>query len=516
VNVVVIGGGHNGLATAFYLAKAGLKPIVLEAGKECGGGAATLEIHPGFRCPALSHHTPLWRHVVSDMALGRHGLQVLHPATETFSPGMDSAPLVVPTDRRQAADAIRRISAADAAAYASYRTAMEGIAGVLGTLLTTAPPDIDRPTAGDAWALLKAGRRYRALDRRDRFRLLRWAPMAVSDLTSEWFESDLLCAATAGPALSGTSLGPRSAGSGLVLLLHEATRTMAGGVWRPRGGPGALARAMAASARAAGADIRTATRVEQIVITDERAAAVIADGERIDAAAVVSAVDPKTTFLDLIDPADLAPEFLRKIRNYRASGTLGKVNLALSALPPFGAAPDELSGRIQIGPAIDYLERAFDHVKYGEMSQDPWLDVTIPSILDADLAPAGAHVMSIYVHYAPYQLRHGDWASERETLLANALRVLERFAPGIRSMLVAAHVLTPTDLESAYGFHRGHIHHGELAMDQIATMRPLLGYARYGSPVAGLYLCSGGTHPGGFMTGVSGKLAAREIIGALS
>jgi phytoene dehydrogenase-like protein len=393
---------------------------------------------------------------------------------------------------------------------------MEAIAGVLGTILTTTPPDIDRPTAGDAWALLKTGRRYRALDRRDRYRLLRWAPMAVSDLTREWFDSDLLCAATAGPALSGAMLGPRSAGSGLVLLLQEATRTIAGGVWRPRGGPGALGRAMATSAHAAGADIRTATRVEQIIISDERAVAVIADGKRIDAAAVVSAVHPKTTYLDLIDPAELTPEVLAKIRNYRASGTLAKVNLALSALPPFGAAPEELSGRIQIGPALDYLERAFDHVKYGEMSDEPWLDITIPSILDPDLAPGGAHVMSIYVHYAPYHLRQRDWASEREALLANVLGVLDRFAPGIRSLLVAARVLTPADLESAYGFHRGHIHHGELAMDQIAMMRPVLGYARYGSPVADLYLCSGGTHPGGFMTGVSGKLAAREIIGALS
>jgi phytoene dehydrogenase-like protein len=392
---------------------------------------------------------------------------------------------------------------------------IEQIAGVVGSVLQSRPPDIDGPGIQDLWNLVKTGRRFRALDRKSRYRLLRWGPMPVADLAREWFTSDVLCATIAGPAISGSMLAPRSAGSGLVLLLHEAARQLAGGAWQARGGPGAVTQAMAAAAIAAGAEVRTSTRVEQIVVAEDRVAAVIAGGERIAAGGVVSAIDPKTTFLRLMDASDLTPDFLTKIRNYRAAGTVAKVNLALSALPDFGVPPVTLGGRIHIGPHMDYMERAYDHAKYGEFSEHPWLDVTIPSVLDPALAPAGAHVMSIYAHYAPYRLRTGDWATLRQPLLQNVLAALERFAPGIGALVVAAQVITPADLESEYGFHGGHIFHGELALDQIATMRPLLGHARYAGPVRGLHLCSAGTHPGGFMTGVSGKLAAREIIRSL-
>jgi len=515
VTVVVIGGGHNGLAAAFYLARAGLKPIVLESRATCGGGGITSELHPGFRCPALSHHTPLWSLVTRDMELARHGLEVLRPAVETFAPDLDGPPLVIHDDPRQASDAIRLVNAADAEAYPRYRAVMGAISGVVASLLQSPPPDIDRPAARDLWNLLKTGRRFRALERRSRYRLLRWGPMPVADLAREWFQSELVCASLAGPAVSGTMLGPRSAGSGLVLLLHEATRQLAGGAWRARGGPGALTTAMAAAAGAAGAEIRTSARVEQIVVANDRVSGVVAAGRRIDADAVVSAVDPKTTFLTLMDPADLAPDFLSKVRHYRAAGTVAKVNLALSALPSFGGRPEWLAGRIHVGPHLDYMERAFDHAKYGEISERPWLDVTIPSVLDPDLAPAGAHVMSIYAHYAPYRLRGTDWTAAQKPLLRNVLDTLERFAPGLGALVVAAQVVTPAELESEYGFHGGHMYHGELALDQMATMRPLLGHARYAAPVSGLFLCSAGTHPGGFMTGASGKLAAHEIVGAM-
>lgn len=515
MTVVVIGGGHNGLAAAYYLARAGLKPIVLEARPGCGGGAITTELEPGFRCPALSHHTPLASDVARDMALGRHGLQVLRSDIDTIAPSLDRAPLVAYLDPAKAGESIRQLNAPDGAAYPSYRAVIEQVAGVVASLLQSPPPDIDHPGAHDLWNLLKTGRRFRALERKSRYRLLRWGPMPVADLAREWFQSELLCASIAGPAVSGTMLAPRSAGSGLVLLLHEATRQLAGGSWCARGGPGAVTQAMAAAARAAGADIRTSTRVEQIVVAQHRIAGVIAGGQRIDAGAVVSAIDPKTTFLRLMDPAHLAPDFLSKIRNYRASGTIAKVNLALSALPDLGVPPETLAGRIHIGPHMDYLEHAFDHAKYGEMSEQPWLDATIPSVLDPGLAPAGGHVMSIYAHYAPYRLRNSDWAAARQPLLQNVLAVLERFAPGIGRLVVAAQVITPADLESEYGFHGGHVFHGELALDQIATMRPLLGHARYAGPVRGLYMCSAGTHPGGFMTGASGRLAAHAIIRAL-
>jgi phytoene dehydrogenase-like protein len=515
VTVVIIGGGHNGLAAAFYLARAGLKPIVLEARATCGGGAITTELAPGFLCPALSHHTPLASSVARDMALGRFGLQVLRSDVDTFAPATDGPPLVTSHDISKAVESIRRHNAADAAMYSTYRSVIDQIAGVVASLLQLPAPEIDRPGMHDLWNLLKTGRRFRALDRKHRYRLLRWGPMPVADLAHEWFQSELLCASIAGPALTGTMLAPRSAGSGLVLLLREAARQLAGGSWSARGGPGAVTQAMAAAAGDAGADIRTSTPVEQIIVSNDRVAAVIAGTQRLAADAVISAVDPKTTFLRLMDPADLAPDFLSKIRNYRAHGTVAKVNLALTGLPAFGVPPEALGGRIHIGPHMDYLEHAFDHAKYGETSAKPWLDITIPSVLDPGLAPAGAHVMSIYVHYAPYRLRGADWTAARQPLLRSVIDTLEQYAPGLRALVAEAEVITPADLETEYGFSGGHIFHGELTLDQIATMRPLLGYARYVSPVRGLFMCSGGTHPGGFMTGLSGKLAARDIIRSL-
>ena len=524
-SILIIGGGHNGLAAAFYLAKAGLKPVVLEAREEVGGGAVTSQLHPGFHCPTLAHHTSIWTHIVRDMDLPRHGVEFLRPAVATFAPDPGGPSLVVHEDTLRTADGMRRHHPKDADAYAAYRATIEQLAAVVASVLSAPAPSISSPDAGDLWNLLKTGRSFRALGRRNSYRLLRWAPMPVADLAREWFESELLNASIAGPAVSGTMLGPRSAGSGLMLLLQEANRLLAGRASRVRGGPGALTRAMAAAAREAGADIRTATRVERIAVKDERVSGVIANGREIPADAVVSAIDPKTTFLQLMDPVDLTPDFLLKIRHYRAAGTVAKVNLALSALPAFrgtdeagrdAATREMLAGRIHIGPSLDYLERAFDHAKYGELSEEPWLDVTIPSVLDPGLAPEGAHVMSIYAHYAPYRLKHHDWSASKDTLLSRVLATLEAFAPGVTAAVIAADVMTPADLESQYGFHGGHIFHGELALDQLVTMRPLLGYSRYHGPVHGLFLCSAGTHPGGFMTGASGRLAAREIVRAVA
>jgi phytoene dehydrogenase-like protein len=308
-------------------------------------------------------------------------------------------------------------------------------------------------------------------------------------------------------------LGPRSAGSALVLLLRETHRRLAGGrALRARGGPGAVTRALADAARAAGAAIDTNAPVERILLRDGRAAGVQVGGRTVDADIVVSSADPRTTFERLIDPVELMPDFASKVRNYRTAGTVAKVNLALSALPSFGVDAAALSGRIHLGPELDDLERAFDHAKYGELSAVPWLDVTIPSIADPELAPPGAHVASIYVHYAPYRLRVGSWPAMRDTLLATTLGALERYAGDIRRLVVAAQVVTPEELETTYGFAGGHIFHGELALDQLFTMRPILGHARYATPVPGLFLCGAGTHPGGFMSGASGRLSAHEIL----
>jgi phytoene dehydrogenase-like protein len=515
-NVVIVGGGHNGLTAAFYLAKAGLKPLVLERRDTVGGGAVTRELHPGFKFPALTHSTGLlWKDIAADMQLAGHGVEFLRSDAQVFAPAADGRALVLYNDVHRSVESIRAFSEKDAAAYPAYREAMTRVSSVIASLLATTPPSIESPTAGDAWNMLRTGRKFRALGKKDGYRLLRWAPMPVADLVHEWFETEVLSAAIAAAGISGAMLGPWSAGSALVLLLREANRRLAVGA-QVRGGPGALTHAMARAAETAGAQIRTGVTVERIIVRDDRVTGVaLSSGEEIQARAVISAADPKTTFLRLIDPVDLTPDFAAKIRNYRSQGTVAKVNLALSGLPAFGDA-SVLSGRIHIGPEIDYLERAFDHAKYGEFSSEPWLDVSIPSILDPQLAPAGSHVMSIYAHFAPFALRGTTWDAQRGHLEQTVMHTLARYAPAVDRQVIASQVITPAELERDYGFFGGHIFHGELALDQLLSMRPLLGHAQYRGPIAGLYLCSAGTHPGGFFTGGAGRNAAREIARDLS
>jgi phytoene dehydrogenase-like protein len=523
MTTVVIGAGHNGLAAAFYLAKAGLEPIVFERADTIGGGAVTGELHPGFRCPTLNHHAGLSSDLIADMELARHGVEFLESTVEVFAPALAGPAAVVYRDDRRTAQALRAVHATDAARYATYRSSLAAVCRMLGSLLTAPAPGIDEPDVRDIWNLLQAGRQFRALGTNNAYGVLRWAPMPAADFAGEWFESDLLRATVAAPGLSGTMFGPRSAGSALVLLLREATRMLCDGSTRVRGGPGALTMGMAEAARVAGATIQTGVPVERIIVEGGRVAGVIVGGRHIPARAVVSATDPKTTFLELIDPGDLSPDFLLKIRAYRASGTVTKVNLALSTLPTFNGgtasgsdsrnSAELLAGRIHIGPDLDYLERAFDHAKYGEISEEPWLDVTIPSILDSTLADAG-HVMSIYAHYTPYRLRAGSWPAMKDAVLKGVLATLERFAPGIGGLVLSAEVITPVELETDYGFHGGHIFHGELSLDQLSVMRPQLGYSRYQGPIPGLFMCSAGTHPGGFMSGSSGKLAAHTVVKA--
>jgi phytoene dehydrogenase-like protein len=516
MNVVVIGGGHNGLAAAFYLSRAGFKSLLLEQRTLVGGGAVTGALHPGFQCPTLSHHVSVWRDVAADMQLERHGLALLRSPVETFAPAATGPAAVIYRDDAHTSEGLASSHRNDADVFPKYRAAMEAMSRVLAPLLTAPPPDIDHPDGRDVWNLAKVGLRFRGLGGRDAYRLLRWAPMPIADFTSEWFESELLRAMVCASGISGVMFGPRSAGSTLVHLLRDTNSRLAGGAGQARGGPGAVTAAMASAARAAGAEIQVDTRVDRIAVTEGRVTAVIAGGREYPADAVVSAIDPKTTFLRLVDPTDLSSDFASKMRNYRAAGTMAKVNLALSALPAFaGATPELLSGRIHIGPDPDYLEKAFDHAKYGELSEEPWLDACIPSILDPALAPAGAHVMSIYVHYAPYRLRGADWHGMKETLSRRVVNTLERVAPGIGRLVIASQVITPLELETIHGFAGGHIFHGELALDQLMTMRPLLGYSRYSSPVRGLHMCGAGTHPGGLMSGGSAKLASNAIIRSL-
>jgi len=315
-------------------------------------------------------------------------------------------------------------------------------------------------------------------------------------------------------------MGPWSAGSGAVLLLNAAIDAAPGGSSvMVKGGPGALALAMAEAARGADVQIRTSAAVSRILVGDGKAAGVVlADGTEIAADAVVSNADPKRTFLGLVDPMDLDPGFLTKARNYRSRGTVAKVHLALNTVPVFRgvADPADLHGRILVAPGIDYLERSFDAWKYGELPQEPFLDISIPTLSDPSLAPAGKHVMSVHVQFVPYTLA-GDrsWSDARQALAATVLATLEKYSPGIGSAIETAQVLSPVDLEQNYGLTGGQIYHGEPSLDQVFTMRPILGWARYRSPIENLFLCGCGTHPGGGITAASGQNAAREIALAL-
>ena len=522
-DVIIVGGGHNGLVAAFYLAKTGFKPLVLERRAQVGGAATTEEFHPGFRCSTLAHNTgPLRADIVRDMQLESHGLKLTSPDISTVSLLPDGRALVLYTDAKRAAQEIAQWSQKDATSYADFGTALGKIGKVIGEALTLTPPNIDNPSSVDLWGMLKTGRSIRNLGKKDLYRVLRWGPMAAADLVSEFFDTEPLRATIAARGIFGTFLGPWSAGSALVLMLRAAADpSPAGSVQFPAGGAGSITLAMAAAAKQAGAEIRTGADIAEIRVKDGIATGVVlTSGEEISARAVVSNADPKRTLMRLVDPSHLAPDFLQKIRNYRCVGTVAKINLALSALPEFTALKTKgngnlLQGRIQISPEIDYLERAFDESKYGNFSRYPYIEITFPSLSDPALAPPGRHVMSIYMQYAPYTLKNSDWESQRTALGETVVKTIAQYAPNLPQTILRHQIITPRDLEETYGLTGGHIFHGELALDQFFTMRPLLDWARYRTPVDRLYLCGSGTHPGTGLTGGSGANAAREIVKAL-
>jgi len=519
--VVLIGGGHNALITAFYLAKGGFKPLVLERREMVGGGAITEEFYPGFKASTLAHTLgPLRTEIGRDMEIDKFGCEILYPGPRIFAPMPDGGSLLFWNDNAKTARGIAKISERDSLKYMEFADALDHLTGVLDQLVSITPPAIDKPTPEDLWTLFKTGRNVRMLGKKGIFDLLRWAPMAVADFVSEFFETELIRAVIAARGIFGTALGPWSAGSTAVLLLRAASDTHPVGTASfPRGGLGSFTRALAESAKQAGAEIRTDAEVQHIRIKDGAVTGVVlTNGEEIIVDAVASGLDPKRTFFHLIDPSQLDPTFANRLKNFRSNGTVAKVNLALGGLPTFSALdPTEgfleaLSGRIHIGPDIDYLERAFDASKYGEFSPAPYLDVVIPTILDPELAPEGRHILSACVQFAPYKLREGDWDLCRRELGSVVIRTLSNYAPDLPSLVEGMQVITPKDLETSYSFTGGHIFHGELALDQLFTMRPVLDWARYKTPIRGLFLCGSGTHPGNGLTGASGANAAREII----
>ena len=513
-DVIVIGAGHNGLVAASRLARAGLRTLVVEARADAGGSCITEEFHPGFRVSTLAHSAQPASIVLDELGLAGYGLELIGPNPYLFAPMPDGRSLVLSTDPVITAESIEQFSKADARTYPEYRSTLARIGVFVSDVLAASPPDIERSQRSDLWSMLRLGRRLRALGKKDAYRLLRWGPMSAADFVSEWFESDPLRAVYASRGIFGTSLGPHSAGSTAVLLVQAALGTPR----LVRGGLGAFSSALAAAARTAGAELRLGSPVARIDVQNGRAVGVTLEtGEMLRSQIVVSNVDPRQTLLRLVDPVSLEPGFLARVRSYRAAGTVAKINLALSDLPRFTSAPSSnnpaaLSGSIHIGPSIEYLERAFDASKYGNWSARPYLDITIPSLSHPALAPAGAHVMSINAQFAPYRLRATDWAAASEPFADAVIDTLAEYAPDIRRAILHRQIITPADLESRYRLTGGHIFHGELALDQLFTMRPLLGWARYRMPITGLYLCGAGTHPGYGVTGLPGWLAAGEIL----
>ena len=507
---IVIGAGHNGLVCAATLARAGRRVLVLEAAARIGGAAATREFAPGYRVSSGAHLLHLMPDaLLRELQLESHGLTwaARQMTTTLLTPG--AAPTLLDEG----------LSRTDGAAFADYQARMRRYAGALAPMLSRAPPRLGTSHWSDRFALLNMAWQVRKLGRRDMRDLLRIGGMNVYDLLQEYFDSDALKGALGLDAVLGANFGPRSPGTVLTLLYRLAGEHAAGAgegrsaLSQPNGGMGALCDALAKAAGAAGAVIRTHSPVAAVLVENDRAAGVqLSNGERIASRQVISNADPKTTFLGLLGTRHLDTGFVRRVNHIRSRGLAAKLHLALKGLPPFTAIrAAQLQGRLMLAPSLQHLEHAYNHAKYGEFSAAPVMEITVPSVNDASLAPAGHHVLSAVVQYAPYALKSG-WDSGRPAFLNAALDVLEGVAPGLRECIVAAEVLTPLDIEREFGIHGGHWHHGDLAFDQFMMVRPVPGAAQYRTPVEGLFLCGAGCHPGGGVMGLAGRNAARRVL----
>ncbi|OGO48987.1 MAG: hypothetical protein A2W37_03000 [Chloroflexi bacterium RBG_16_63_12] len=519
-DAIIVGAGHNGLTTAAYLAKAGLKVLVLERRPVVGGAVVTEEIFPGFKFDTCAHGGQLRPDIVRDLGLAQHGLEIVSAHPTLFAPQPDGRQLLLSQGIAQTVESIERFSRADAKQWPAFVALLSKVAALLNEAYALTPPRVPAITPAEMPALAQLGLKLRGLGRKDMMEAVRMLPMSVAELLDEWFESDALKGAIGAFGVHGVMQGPMSGGTAFVLLHHWAIN---GGLFRPtvRGGMGQIANALANAARAWGAEIRVGVEVAQIMVRGERAIGVaLASGEEINARLVISNADPRRTFVGghkeppLLDSMELDPSFVRAVQNIRMRGASAKVNLALDGLPQFTAAPDAnaLRGTIIISPSLQYLERAYDDAKYGDCSQQPYLEIRIPSLIDPSLAPAGQHVMSVWAQYTPYRLRDASWDKVREAFGDMIIVTLADYAPNLQSLILHSQVLTPLDLESTYGLTEGNIHHGEMMLDQLLFMRPVPGWAQYRTPIENLYLCGAGTHPGGGVSGANGRNAARQIL----
>jgi phytoene dehydrogenase-like protein len=510
--IVVVGGGHNGLACAAYLARARREVVVLEAAPQVGGAAVTREFAPGFRVSGCAHVChQLDRGIARELKLDTHGLKFARTGLKTVALAPSGDHLVLDGGTLVAGT----IPETDRQGLAAYRARMLRFARVVGRQHNRRPPRLGGGGRRDLAGAALLGLDIRRLGRDEMREFLRIAGINVYDVLEEIFESPLLKGALAIDAVLGANLGPRSNNSVLSLLHRLSGEAQGnGGISLPEGGMGAISDALAAAARAAGATIRTGTAVRRITLDGDRVAGVeLEDGEKIAAGIVVSNADPARTLLGLVGARHLETGFVHRIRHFRSKGMAAKLHLALEAMPSFARLSAELAGeRLVVAPDLAYLEHAFDAAKYGECSSNPALEITVPSMHDRTLAPAGKHVLSAIVLYAPFDPRaSGD--GPRRDLHERALGVLERHAPGLRRQVVASELLLPADLEREFRITGGHWHHGELALDQFMMLRPVPGAAQYAMPVPGLYLCGAGCHPGGGVMGSAGRNAAQAVLG---
>jgi phytoene dehydrogenase-like protein len=518
-DVIIIGAGHNGLTAAAYLARAGRRVLVLERRHLVGGAAVTEEVFKGFRFSVCSYVVSLLRpEIIRELDLPRHGLEIL-PLDGTFTPMPDGNHLWRTNDHAQTRREIARHSRLDAEAYDEYGRAMVEMGRFVRPILELTPADplsLNLSTLGQLRFLL---RRFQGLSRQDQYNQVQLMTMSAADFLDQWFETDVLKATMAASGIIGTFLGIRSPGTAYVLLHHYMGEI--DGAFRSwglsRGGTGAISNAIAAAAREAGVEIRTETAVEKILIANGAVQGVVlANGDEIKASAVASSVDPRLTFLRLLDEKSLPDEFVADVKRYKFRGSSGKVNLALDALPDFTCLPGpghHLRGAISISPSMEYMERAYDEAKYGRFSRRPYIDIVIPSLTDPGLAPPGKHVMSCFVQYAPYHLADGTWDEQREAFGDTVVDTLAQYAPNLKNIIRHRQIVTPLDLERDWGLSEGNIFQGELTLEQLFFLRPVPGWAQYRTPIRNLYMCGSATHPGGGIMGAPGRNAAHAILG---